>query len=143
MEEANKTLVLCAVEGFLNSGEPALADELFSPDYRDNNPSNPEMDGLENIKRSVADWHRAFPDTANEVEGIIAEDDLVAARWVTRGTHRGEFLGIPASGYPIEVTSSGLFRIEDGRISESWDHFDALGFLRQLGATLRPEGEAP
>ena len=58
------------------------------------------------MKRSVADWHRAFPDTVNEVGDVLAEGDLVAARWVTRGTHRGEFLGLPASGRRVEVTSS-------------------------------------
>lgn len=136
--EENKALVRRVIEGFLNSGDLGTAEELFSPGYVDNNPSNPGMDGFENVRRSVADWHGAFPDTVNEVLELIAEGDLVSARWVTRGTHRGEFLGIPATGHPIEVTSSGIFRIEDGKISESWDHFDVLLMLRQLGATVRP-----
>jgi steroid delta-isomerase-like uncharacterized protein len=89
------------------------------------------------VKRSVADWHRAFPDTVNEVGDVLAEGDLVAARWVTRGTHRGEFLGLPASGRRVEVTSSGVFRVEAGKVAESWDHFDALGLLGQLGVTFR------
>ena len=50
-------------------------------------------------------------------------------------------MGIPSTGNRIEVTSSGIFRLEDGKIAESWDHFDALGMVRQLGATVRPEGE--
>ena len=90
MEEENKAVVRRVIEGFLNSGDPGVANELFSPDYRDNTPSNPGMGGLENIKRSVADWQRAFPDTVNAVEDLLAEGDRVAARWVTRGTHRGE-----------------------------------------------------
>ncbi len=137
----NKVLVRTVIEGFLNSADPALADELFSRDCVDNNPSNPGMGGLENLKRSVADWHRAFPDTVNEVQDLLAEGDLVAARWVTRGTHRGEFLGAPATGNRIEVTSSGVFRISSGKVAESWDHFDALGLLRQLKVTLQPRGE--
>ena len=136
-QEANKALVRRVIEGFLNSADPAMADDLFSPDYVDNNPSNPGMDGPKNIKRSVADWHRAFPDTVNEAQGFLAEGDLVAAHRVTRGTHRGEFMGIHATGSPIEVTSSGIFRVEGGRIAESWDHFDAPGLIRQLGATVR------
>jgi steroid delta-isomerase-like uncharacterized protein len=136
----NKDLVRRIIEGFFNSADPALADELFSSDYVDHNPSNPEMSGLENVKRSVADWHRAFPDTVNEMQDLLAEGDRVAARWLTRGTHRAEFLGIPATGNRIEVTSSGIFRIEGGKVAESWDHFDALGMLGQLGATPEPEG---
>ena len=89
---------------------------------------------------SVADRHRAFPDTVNEVGGVLAEGGPVAARRVTRGTHRGEFLGLPATGRRVEVTPSGVFRIESGKVVEICDHFDALGLLAQLGATLRPEG---
>lgn len=139
--EENKLLVRKVIEEFLNSADPELADELFSPDFVDHNPSNPGMGGLENIKCSVADWHLAFPDTVNEVEDLLAEGDKVAARWVTRGSHRGEFLGIPATGNRIEVTSSGIFRISAGKVAESWDHFDALGLLRQLGVTLQPKEE--
>jgi steroid delta-isomerase-like uncharacterized protein len=136
----NKNLVRRTIEEYLNSADPALADELFSPDYVDHNPSNPEMSGLGNVKRSVADWHRAFPDTVNEIQDLLAEGDRVAARWLTRGTHRAEFLGIPATGNRIEVTSSSIFRIEGGKVAESWDYFDALGMLGQLGATPQPEG---
>ena len=89
---------------------------------------------------SVADRHRAFPDTVNEVGGVLAEGGPVAARRVTRGTHRGEFLGLPATRKRVEVTPNGVFRVKAGKIAESWDHFDALGLLAQLGATLRPEG---
>jgi steroid delta-isomerase-like uncharacterized protein len=142
MEAENKALVRRVIEGFLNSGDPALADELFSPGYVDHNPSNPEMRGLDNIKRSVAAWHHAFPDTVNEVQDLIAEGDRVAALWVTRGTHQVEFLGIPATGNRIEATSSGVFRIEGGKVAESWDHFDALGMIGQLGASIEPGGEA-
>ena len=140
--EENKALVRRVIEGFLNSANPAIVRQLLAPDYVDNSPSNPGMGGLENIERSVADWHRAFPDTVNEVQDVLAEGDLVAARWVTRGTHRGEFMGIPATGNRIEVGSTGVFRILAGKVVESWDHFDALGLIRQLGATVLPEGEA-
>jgi len=138
--ERNKALVRRVIEVFLNSGDPRLAEELFAPGYVDNNPSNPDMAGLENVKRSVADWHRAFPDTVNEVGDVLAEGNLVAARWTTRGAHRGVFLGLPATGKRIEVTSSGVFRVEGGKVAESWDHYDALGLLGQLGATFRPDG---
>ena len=140
MEEENKAVVRKVIEGFLNSGDSDVADELFAPDFVDHNPSNPGMGGLENVKRSVADWRRAFPDTVNEVEDLLAEGDRVAARWVTRGTHRGGFLGLPATGNRIEVTASGIFRVSGGKVAESWDHFDALGMLEQLGANPEPKG---
>lgn len=72
--EGDKSLVRRVVEGFLTSADPTMADELLSPGYVDNNPANPGMSGPENIERSVADWHRAFPDTVKEVQGILAQD---------------------------------------------------------------------
>ena len=139
MEEENKAVVRRVIEGFLNSGDPGEADDVFSPDFVDHNPSNPGMGGLQNVKRSVANWRRAFPDTENAVEDLLAEGDRVAARWVTRATHRGEFLGLPATGNRIEVTASGIFRISDGKVAESWDHLDVLGMLEQLGAAPKPK----
>lgn len=139
MEEQNKTTVRRVIVDFLNSGDPKVADEVFCPDFLDHNPSIPGMAGLENIKRSVAAWCMAFPDTVNVLEDLLAEGDKVAARWVTRGTHRGVFLGIPPTGNRIEVTSTGIFRMKDGRVAESWDHFDALGMLEQLGAVPKPK----
>lgn len=112
----NRAIVRRVIEGFLDPADPDLADGLFSPGYVDNNPSNPGLCGLENVKRSVAAWHRASPDTVNETRGLLAEGDLVAARW-------------------------GESRISSGKVTESWDHFDALGLLRQLEVTLQPKGE--
>ncbi len=117
-----------------------MAEELFSSGYVDNNPSNPGMGGPGNVKRSVADWRRAFPDTMNRFGDVLDGGDLVAAYWATRGTHRREFLGLPATGWRIEMTSGGVFRVEGGKVAESWDLFDALGLLRRLGTKPRPEG---
>lgn len=139
VQEENKAVVRRIIEEFLNSGDPDLAGELFHPDFVDHTPSNPDLGGLQNVKRSVADWHEAFPDTVNVVEELIAEGDMVAARWVTRGTHRGEFMELAPTGRSIEVGSSGIFRTSGGKVVESWDHFDALGMLEQLGAAPKPK----
>ena len=95
MSEENKAIVRRVIEEFLNTGAPAVADEIFAVGYVDHNPSNPELRGIENIKKSVADWHAAFPDTHNVVEDVIAEGDKVAVRFTTRAIHRGEFMGTP------------------------------------------------
>ena len=133
---ANKAAVRRFLEEFLSCGDPSVADQVLAPDFVDHNPSNPDLVGRENVKRSARDWCAAFPDTRTVVDDLIAESDRVAARWTSTATHRGAFVGIPATGARVTVTGSGLFRLTDGRIVESWDHFDALGLLRQLGATV-------
>src|SRR5262249_50744578 len=117
-------------------GDPLLADQVHAPDCTDHNASNPHLTGREKVKRSVRDWCAAFPNTRTIVDDLVAESDRVAARWTSAATRRGEFMSIPASGAEVVVTGSGLFRLVQGRIVESWDHFDALGLPRQLGARV-------
>jgi predicted ester cyclase len=139
MAEENKATARRVIEEFLNTGDPDVADEIFAAGYVDHSPSNPGMSGLENIKRSVNDWHTAFPDTGNTVEDVVAERDKVAVRWATRATHQGEFMGVLPTGTRIAVTGIGVFRFSGGKIVESWDEYDALGLLRQLGASFPPD----
>jgi steroid delta-isomerase-like uncharacterized protein len=136
--DINRSVVRRLLEDFLGCGDPAVADQVLAPEFTDHNPSNPGLSGPDNLKRSVRDWCLAFPDTRTIVDNVIAEADVVAARWTSTATHRGTFLGIPATGVRVTVTGSGLFRLVDGRIVESWDHFDALGLVQQLGGTVTP-----
>ncbi len=136
--EANKSAVRRLLEDFLSCGDPAVADEVLAPEFVDHNPSNPGLPGRDNLKRSVAEWCRAFPDTRTVVDDLIAEADRVAARWTSTATHRGAFLGIPATGRSIRVAGMSLDRIEDGQVAEGFDGWDALGLRQQLGVYEGP-----
>jgi steroid delta-isomerase-like uncharacterized protein len=138
--ESSKAVVRRLLEDFLSCGDPGVADEVLAPDFTDHNPSNVGLTGSDNLKESVRSWCLAFPDTRTIVDDLIAESDVVAARWTSTATHRGAFLGIPATGRQVTVTGSGLFRLADNRIVESWDHFDALGLLQQLDGSVMPTG---
>lgn len=77
----------------------------------------------------------AFPDLRIEVLDVLADGDRVALRLRATGTHRGDFLGIPASGKSIEVEYANISRFDaDGRIVEDRDYLDTLALLQQLGA---------
>ena len=81
----------------------------------------------------------AFPDLRMEPEDVLASGDKVVARTRGTGTHRGEFMGIPASGKSIDVELIDIMRFgEDGLVTEHWGVFDALTMMQQLGAI--PEG---
>jgi predicted ester cyclase len=65
----------------------------------------------------------------------------VVTRWRMRGIHRGEFRGIAPTGKKLDVTGIGIFRFsEEGKVVESWDNFDQLGMMRQLGVIPAPGG---
>jgi predicted ester cyclase len=74
----------------------------------------------------------AFPDLRITVEDTVAGDDKVAARMTFRGTHQGPFRGIEPTGRPVEFSSIRIYRIEDGKVAETWAEVDALGLLGQL-----------
>ena len=59
---------------------------------------------------------------------------MVVTRWIARGTHRGEFMGIPPSGRRIEVSGMSMDRISGGRIVENWNNWEALEMMQQIGA---------
>ena len=64
----------------------------------------------------------------------------MVTRWTIRGTQQGEFRGIAPSGEQITLKGIGIFRFsEEGKVVESWDNFDPLGMMQQLGAILALE----
>ena len=126
-EDFNKAVVRRFIEGFLNTGNPDIADEVFAADYIDHTSSNPELAGRENIKRFAEEWLAAFPDSHSVVEDVVAEGDKVASRWTTSATHQGQFRGVSPTGERVEVEAIGIFRIAEGRVVESWDKYDTPG----------------
>jgi predicted ester cyclase len=78
----------------------------------------------------------AFPDVTIEADEIIADDHGVAFRSTFRGTHLGEFLGIPPTGKAIEVGLVDFIRIEEGRFVAQWGGPDLFDLVKQLGATF-------
>jgi predicted ester cyclase len=67
---------------------------------------------------------------------MVAESDLVAAFVTATGTHRGEFLGIPATNKSISVSVSDLMRVQNGKLTEHWGVTDMASLMQQLGASL-------
>jgi steroid delta-isomerase-like uncharacterized protein len=69
---------------------------------------------------------------------MIAEGDKVAVRAKMTGTHRKEFMGLPATGNKVTVTGISIYGVVDGKIVEHWEQFDAMGMMQQLGAVPGP-----
>ena len=75
----------------------------------------------------------AFPDIQYTLEDLLAEGDRVVARFTARGTQRGVFQGIPATGRAAAVSGIAIYRLAGGKIVEQWLEYDQLGLLQQLG----------
>jgi steroid delta-isomerase-like uncharacterized protein len=127
----------------LTQGDLAVADEVLAPDCRHHAPA-PLAPGTEGLKRWTRALRRAFPDLRAIVEDEIAEGDTVVQRLTLSGTHRGTFLGIPATGRRVAWQLVAIQRLgRDGKFAERWSSPDLFGLLRQLGALpTDTEGEA-
>ncbi len=138
MSEQNKAIVRRLVEEAMNRRNYAVADELLANDFGGHTQPQ-DINGPEGFKQFWAAVHEAFPDFHCTIEEQIAEGDRVVTRWTARGTHRAEFMGVPATGKPGEVTGIFIDRIVNGKIVEGWTNWDALGLLVQLGAVPAPQ----
>jgi predicted ester cyclase len=82
---------------------------------------------------------QAFPDLTVEIEWIMVDGDRVCYRAISRGSHRGMFLGHAPNGRSFEATSLDVLRVVDGRVVERWTEFDTFGMLQQLGIVPVPK----
>lgn len=130
----NKALYRRWFQDVVTKGDLNLADEMLASDYVLHFPGMPKPLDREMHKSLVAMFRSGFPDWAETVEDVIAEADRVVVRVSGRGSHLGDFQGIPATGRQVEAHDVGIARIADGRIAEAWASYDALGLLQQLGA---------
>jgi steroid delta-isomerase-like uncharacterized protein len=125
-------------EGF-NEGRLEVFDEVCAPDVVSHDPAQPEdVLGIEAHKERVRGYRTAMPDLHVTLEDVVSAGDKVATRWTARGTNDGEFMGMPPTNRPVEITGLSLDRFdEDGQVVETWDQWDNVGFMSQLG--ISPE----
>ncbi len=126
----NKALVRRFVDEFWNGGNLLAADEMMAADAV---VHEPVIGTPADLKTLVGDFRTAFPDWHSTVEEMIVEGDRVAERWTGRGTHRGEFQGIPPTGNQVAVPGVVFYRIADGKIVEFRGQFDRMSLMQQLG----------
>jgi steroid delta-isomerase-like uncharacterized protein len=131
MSEQNKAAVHRLIAEVWNRGNFAVVDELVAPNYVGH--SSTETRGREGYTQFFSRLRTAFPDIQFTVGDQIVEGDRVVARWTARGTHVGEYAGLPPTGKSGVVTGITVFRIPEGEVRECWTNADELGLLQQLG----------
>ena len=132
----NKVIVQRWVDEVLNTrdvSEQSPAYELVAADFVGHFPGQPALEGLEAYRQFGSQYFSAFPDLQITPEDLIAEGDKVTMRYAWRGTHKGELMGIPATGKQVVTSGISILRVANGKIAEQWDSFDNLGMLQQIG----------
>ena len=133
MSASDEAVVRRFYEQMNNERKNELAPELFTESHVMHDPQVPAGTG----PQGMTDVVKVYQDGVDGhwgIEEIFSTDDRVVVRWTGSGTHVGEINGIPATGKKISVDAITIHRMEGGKIAESWEVWDTLGFLQQLGA---------
>ncbi len=129
--EENKELIRKLYD-LWNHKEFDAAQDLIEAGYCEHYPDGTVFRKDEPGLKFLEEFFTAFPDIVSTIEDMVAESNRVAIRVTWRGTHLGQFMGIPATVKKIRMTNSAIFRIANGKIAESWANADA-GLMQQLG----------
>lgn len=138
MAQENAAVVRSFVDEVITNGNIEAAVEYVWEDVVEQVPlpgQGPGLDGLKDILRAM---RTGFPDIVFSIQEQIVEGDKVVSRFEWTGTHRGDFLGIPATGRAVRVWGIVIDRLEDGRIKDTRIIMDTLGMMGQLGVLPAP-----
>jgi steroid delta-isomerase-like uncharacterized protein len=124
MSETNKAHIRRVIEEVYNRGDLGVVDEVAASDLVIH-ASSQDIRGREGAKQHVAQLRAGFPDLRFTIEDQIAEGDRVVTRWSARGTHKGTFQGVPATGREVRLVGTDIDRIIGGKIVECWAHVES------------------
>ena len=122
------------IDAVYNKRNPDAIDQFFSPDVVVHSVA-PDVEGgkgTEYLKQLAKALMEAFPDVKLTVADLVKDGDRLAARVTVEGTHKGEFLGIKPTGKTVRVANFAMYRIENGKIVETWSLVDVAALRRQL-----------
>jgi steroid delta-isomerase-like uncharacterized protein len=123
----------------VNAGDMGVIDEVLAEDMIEHEPIAPTPD-REGVRQFFAMARAGFPDMRMTSSHMVEEGDLVMIHGLMEGTHRGEFMGIPATGREIAVPFADVCRFRDGLIAEHWGVLDSGLMMQQLGLAPPPGG---
>ncbi|KAM3100302.1 ester cyclase [Phormidesmis sp. 146-12] len=133
--DLNEAVVDRYFNELMNQGKLEIISEIMTEGVTFRIPTLPEpIRGHDGLKAFVTGLRTGFPDIQFSVERQIAEANKVASRWYITGTHKGIFLGMPATGNAIKDQGVDIFILEGGKIAEIWVNENDLGLMKQIGA---------
>ena len=131
---ANIALVRSTLDAF-NAGDLDTCVARMGPDFVMNLAGLPPMRGPDVWRQGANVIRLGFPDLHARIDDLVAQGDRVAVRLTFRGTHQGEFLGLPATGRTVEYVSHEFYRIAGGLVTEEWICSDLASLQGQLTAS--------
>jgi len=127
----------------LSKGNAGIIEDLFASDSKYYSPSNSPTPLTRDQEIAQAKMTlTAFPDMTYEIKDIFAANDRVVVTLISSATHKGEFMGILATGKKASIGVTLVYRFRDGKVVEEIEDADFLGLFMQLGMELKPKEPA-
>lgn len=138
MAQDNATIVRRFVDEVITQGDIDSASQFVWEDVVELVPLPGQGPGLQGLKDVLRGMRSAFPDLIFSLQEQISEGEKVASRFEWTGTHKGPFLGVPATGRSVRVWGIVIDRLEAGRIKDTRLIMDVFGLMMQLGVIPPP-----
>ena len=136
MSAGNVALLRRWFEEVWNQGRLKTIHELMSPECIGTGQAGSGMviRGPQEFQAFVENLRAAFPDMHVTIEDGFESGEKAVVRWSGTMTHRGDQLGVPATGKRISISGISMVRIVNGKIVEGWDNWDQMTMMQEIGA---------
>jgi steroid delta-isomerase-like uncharacterized protein len=138
MPTDNAAIIQRFIDEVINQGRYEVCDEIVAQDFLELDPLPGQRQGREGLKEIIAMLRSAFPDIHWNTDESISSGDKVVTRFTWTGTHRGDFLGTPATGRPVTVKGVVIDRLTESRMADSRILMDTFSLMMQLGVIPQP-----
>ena len=136
MDKNRTEFVLNAWRAAWGNGEVEAFERILAPGYVRHTKSGDE--DVEKLRQAINDSRAAFPDLVTEILQSVEQDDMVAIRWTSHGTHTGSFMGVPSTARTVTVYGASFCRFADGLLAEEWVVWDPRELLSAMSRLTVP-----
>ena len=138
--ETDRETVVRFFTEVVGGGDLDALDELVTDDYQDHVAFPGQGPGRPGLRQRIALIRAAFG-PRQTLHRVLVDEDMVAVHWTLRGVHSGPFLGIGATGRPVEFAGMEMYRMRGGRMAAHWNVIDLLSFYQQVTIAPRHRGD--
>lgn len=128
----SEDLIHTFIDEAFNKGNLSILEEVIHPEYQYWSPDS-QLKGIGQLREFIQAFRNAFPDLNLQIDDVFSSNDRTCTAFTLRGTHKQDFMGIPATKQSVEVQGMVLSRIKDNKILEDREILDNLTFFQQLG----------
>lgn len=131
--EANIKMYTHVWDEIINKGRlDMFNDSNFTKDVI-MHASPTDIKGIDSARSYYANYLTGFSNITFTIKDVFGQGEKLVKHWNFKGTHTGNFFGIPATGKTVSLDGVTLVRMSNGKIAEERDFFDNLEFMTQLG----------